>query len=127
MRTPRVPSEEQYQLIMECRRSGLSDQQWCLNHDIKPGTFYNWVKRLRQKGERDIPAATGRASLRSVPQEVVKIELNKAAVAPPVDVCFNPAAIGMEMTVGSVRLHIPNGTDPLLLTQTLKVLTELIC
>ncbi|RHC35534.1 helix-turn-helix domain-containing protein, partial [Agathobacter rectalis] len=34
MRAPRVPVEEQYRLIMECRKSGLSDYQWCLNNDI---------------------------------------------------------------------------------------------
>ena len=50
MRAPRVPVEEQYRLIMECRKSGLSDHQWCLNNDINPGTFYNWVKRLRKNG-----------------------------------------------------------------------------
>ena len=31
-------ANEQYQLIMECRTSGLSDYQWCTEHDIKPGT-----------------------------------------------------------------------------------------
>ncbi len=50
MRSKRIPAEEQYRLIMECRQSGLTDHQWCVEHDIKPGTFYNWVKRLRQKG-----------------------------------------------------------------------------
>ena len=60
MRAPRVPVEEQYRLIMECRKSGLSDHQWCLNNDINPGTFYNWVKRLRKKACYDIPSATGR-------------------------------------------------------------------
>ena len=47
MRSKRIPVEEQYRLIMECRQSGLTDHQWCVEHDIKPGTFYNWVKRLR--------------------------------------------------------------------------------
>ncbi|RHD31514.1 IS66 family insertion sequence element accessory protein TnpA, partial [Agathobacter rectalis] len=55
MRAPRVPVEEQYRLIMECCKSGLSDHQWCLNNDINPGTFYNWVKRLRKNGCGDIP------------------------------------------------------------------------
>ena len=49
MKSKRIPVEEQYRLIMECRQSGLTDHQWCVEHDIKPGTFYNWVKRLRQK------------------------------------------------------------------------------
>jgi transposase-like protein len=56
MRSKRIPAEEQYRLIMECRQSGLTDHQWCVEHDIKPGTFYNWVKRLRQKGCVDLPA-----------------------------------------------------------------------
>lgn len=54
MRSKRIPTEEQYRLIMECRQSGLTDHQWCVEHDIKPGTFYNWVKRLRQKGCVDL-------------------------------------------------------------------------
>ena len=54
MRSPRKTADEQYALIMECRSSGLSDQQWCMQHDINPGTFYNWVKRLRRKACYDI-------------------------------------------------------------------------
>ena len=55
MRAPRISADEQFRLIMECRASGLTDYEWCLQNDIKPGTFYNWVKRLRQKGCIDIP------------------------------------------------------------------------
>lgn len=50
MRAKPIPIEKQYQLVLECRQSGLSDYNWCLEHDIKPGTFYNWVKRLRKAG-----------------------------------------------------------------------------
>ena len=48
-------AEEQYQLILECRSSGLSDYQWCPEHGINPGTFYNWVKRICKKACYDIP------------------------------------------------------------------------
>lgn len=41
MRAKRRTEQEQYEIIMECRQSGLSDHQWCLEHDINPGTFYN--------------------------------------------------------------------------------------
>ena len=57
MQAKPVAADEQYCLIMECRSSGLTDYQWFLENKIKPGTFYNWVKRLRQKGCSDIPAA----------------------------------------------------------------------
>lgn len=38
MRASRVPVEEQYRLIMECRKRGLSDYQWCLNNDMNKNT-----------------------------------------------------------------------------------------
>ena len=58
MRSKKIPAEEQYRLIMECRQSGLTDHQWCVEHDIKPGTFYNWVKRLRQKAVQKLYGIT---------------------------------------------------------------------
>ena len=76
MRSKRIPAEEQYRLIMECRQSGLTDHQWCVEHDIKPGTFYNWVKRLRQKGCMDLPASTGRSHSAPESQEVVRVDFH---------------------------------------------------
>ncbi|MFR2684766.1 MAG: IS66 family insertion sequence element accessory protein TnpA [Roseburia intestinalis] len=32
---------------MECRKSGKTDAQWCIENGIRPATFYNWVSRLR--------------------------------------------------------------------------------
>jgi hypothetical protein len=29
------------ELIMECRSSGMTDYQWCNEHNNTPGTFYN--------------------------------------------------------------------------------------
>lgn len=48
MRAKPISRGKQYQLILECHQSGISDYSWYLEHDIKPGTFYDWVKRLRQ-------------------------------------------------------------------------------
>jgi hypothetical protein len=37
MRAKRKSVDEQYELIMQCRSSGLSDYQWCNDHDsIEP-------------------------------------------------------------------------------------------
>ena len=127
MRAPNVSEEEQYRLIMECRRSGLSDQQWCMNHNIKPGTFYNWVKRLRQKGCHDIPIATGRTIRSSVSQEVVKIERKPTTISQLLDISSGLVPFSMELTIGNVKLTIPNGTDPILLAHTIKVLSEFTC
>jgi transposase-like protein len=123
MRAPRVPVEEQYRLIMECRKSGLSDYQWCLNNDINPGTFYNWVKRLRKNGCGDIPEKNQLSTYEQSHQEVVKIEMNSISV--PTDMNTDTAA--MELMIGNMNLRISNETDPLLLAKTIQILTELSC
>lgn len=127
MRTSRVSAEDQYRLIMECRRSGLSDQQWCMNHDIKPGTFYNWVKRLRQRGYQDIPAAAGRTTGKPIQQEVVRIERNQAPAMQLTDTSLEHLSASMELSIGNLKLKIPNGTDLMLLSHTIKVLSEFVC
>lgn len=38
-RRARVPMAEQIRLINECRRSGMTDADWCLENDISVSTF----------------------------------------------------------------------------------------
>ena len=54
MRSKRIPAEEQYRLIMECRQSGLTDHQWCV----------------------DLPASTGRSYRAPESQEVVRVDFH---------------------------------------------------
>lgn len=136
MLSAKVSAEEQYKLIMECRQSGLSDQQWCLNHDIKPGTFYNWVKRLRQRGGYNIPAPAGRSCKEAPKQEVVRLEFNENSASviedsvPMYGDSYPPQTLAlpvMELSIGKASLRISNEIDPVLLAQTLKALKELAC
>ena len=62
MNTRSLTPEERFELVMECRASGLSDYQWCQEKGINPGTFYNWIARFRKKGYPNIPEPTGRTS-----------------------------------------------------------------
>ena len=137
MRSKRIPAEEQYRLIMECRQSGLTDHQWCVEHDIKPGTFYNWVKRLRRKGCMDLPASTGRSHSAPESQEVVRVDFHDTDTPSyeqplnmiPASTERNNISVAepMRLSVGSFLLTIPNGTDPQLLAQTLRIMKELEC
>ncbi len=125
MRSPRVPAEEQSRLIMECRKSGLSDHQWCLNNDINPGTFYNWVSRLRKSNSVDIPDKNPVSAYVPTDQEVVKIEMNSLSASNAIDKSTDVSV--MELVTGNTGLRIPNGTDPMLLAKTIRILTELSC
>ena len=42
-RKARVPMAEQIRIINACRKSGMTDADWCRENDIAVSTFYNWV------------------------------------------------------------------------------------
>lgn len=122
MRSKRISDEEQYSLIIECRQSGVIDYQWCMEHDIKPETFYNGVKRLRQKGCMNLPATTGCRYNTPESQKVARVDFHNPdtiSYEQPLDMMHTSMerssiseATPMKLFVGSFLLTIPNGTDP---------------
>lgn len=121
MKAIRRSREEQYQLVLACRQSGLSDYNWCRENGINPGTFYNWVKRLRDYGGYDIPDPAGRDTYTALPkQDVVKIELVEESPARiyqeqetsahyPATASFQHS---LELHVGSIKVMVSNDIDP---------------
>ena len=134
MRAVRRTSDEQYELIMECRTSGLSDYQWCTDHGINPGTFYNWVKRLRKKACYDIPPAAmyARCALPEK-QEVVKLEIlpEQPAEVTEQKELFSPPgqdkAPVIEISCGAATIRITNDITPQLLGQVIRTAGGLSC
>lgn len=133
MRAKRRTEQEQYDMIMECRQSGLSDHQWCLEHDINPGTFYNWVRRFRKQA-CEFPAPAGKDRFQAIHQEVVKMEIipdhpsdlfEQSSMEDTAEITKPVAA--MELQIGKAVLRISNQTDPRLLEQTLKMLGAFSC
>ena len=43
-RKARVPMAEQIRIINACRKSGMTDADWCRENDIAVSTFYEAVK-----------------------------------------------------------------------------------
>ena len=138
MTSKRVPFEEQLKLIMECRRSGLSDYQWCREHGINPATFYNWVSRHRQKACETIPPAERKNAAASPVQEVVRIDpaqLSAQSLEPPFqqeEPVASPMAgtaslHALEIEFPGAILRISNDVSPGLLAQTLRILRGMPC
>lgn len=135
----RVPADQQYQMITECRSSGLTDYQWCKEHGIHPGTFYNWVSRLRKKACYDIPDSVSRDKLiPSATQEVVRLDLSpKTESTPdrrlPVAACQEaleqpvPLTAAIEISLGRVTIRIANGTEPAMLDRILSLVKGSVC
>lgn len=135
MRAKPVTADEQYHLIMECRSSGLTDYQWCIEHNIKPGTFYNWVKRLRQKGCATIPSST--QNREPIKQEIVKFNLptpsvpsmEAEAISEPVSCSASavPELPVLELSIGDMTVRIPQGTDTDFVEQLFRILRRTLC
>lgn len=124
----RVCKEDQIKLIMECRKSGLSDYQWCEQNGIHPGNFYNWVSKLRKSGYT-FPESVAKSNASTNIQEVVKMDFVQ---------CRNPGSglmmeqnvslsipgaapvVAAELLFGNITLRLFNGADEHLIQSTLR-------
>ena len=59
MNTYTLTPEERFNLISECRNSGLTDYQWCKQKGISTNTLYRWINKFRQNGYPNIPKGHG--------------------------------------------------------------------
>ena len=122
-----IRKPDQIRLITECRQSGLSDYQWCREQGIKPGTFYNWISRLRKAGYT-IPDSESQIRAVPVRQEVVRLDLiERETVSPaiaeqntsiPTTVSNTP--IAAEIECGNIKIRFFNGADSFVIQNTLK-------
>lgn len=127
MKANSVSRDKQYELIKECRSSGLSDKAWCLAHDINPGTFYNWVKRLKQLNYRDIPDSINAKDQNPIHQDVVKVDIipdftrGPQSISPANDTQpngINPLtqAPTIEVSCKAFHMRFANNADPALVS-----------
>ena len=126
MRAKRVSRDEQFNLIMECRGSGLSDYQWCMANDILPGTFYMWISRLRKAGYT-IPDSTARQKAIPVIQEVVKLPVVDSETEEDMIVMQNandpttaPRA-AVEIELDGMTIRILNNADTEMIRSVLQI------
>ncbi|MBO5597586.1 MAG: IS66 family insertion sequence element accessory protein TnpB [Oribacterium sp.] len=119
--------DEWLMLIQECRRSGMTDIQWCLANGISRHTFNNAIRRLK-KSSYAIPSRSRNDmyDLTTSQQDVVKVDIVAdtkppgeyiTEAAPHID---NPHKI--EVTMGDIHIALSNGADPVLVSKALSLL-----
>ena len=143
MRSKRTSPEEQLRLITECRQSGLTDYEWCQQHNIKVSTFYTWVHRRKQSGDINIPAVIPTV-VRKEPEQPdivkIKIEGEKQITTAPKPVLTpepfaetlpvmqtQPGYPVMEVIMSDVHLRVTNDVNPALLAETIRLLRSAGC
>ena len=129
--SPSRSDEEWFQIINECRRSGLSDSQWCKQHDIRESTFFCAVGRLRKKAYA-IPDRNKSMDVLSdaIPkQDVVRIDIEPELLPPgrPEPMQVVPATYldnshTIEIDVHGINIRVFNSVDTELLKTVLSAL-----
>ena len=128
-RKARVPMAEQIRLINECRKSGMTDADWCRENDIAVSTFYNWVSRCRKTAADQIPAANyGHPPVPRPKQDVVPIDIvPEQHTASQMLNSHLDNSHTIEVAMKDITVRISNDADPVLLTRTFRLLQELSC
>ncbi len=127
------------ELVMECRKSGLTDKEWCEQNGINLSSFYNAICKLRHKA-CDIPTRESAQPVMDLTvrkQDVVAIDIvqeNPIDIKPvSTDIRNMEQAMNldnsytMELATKNGILRISNQTDLRLLDGILQIMRRLEC
>ena len=126
---------EWFSLIIECRKSGLTDIEWCRRNDIHYEAFKTAAKRLRDAAVT-LPSRTkpGCMDLTVTGKpDVVKVDIvNESEAASSVPASTHPSLDPVTGSVIAVRLkgceiNIDNSADPNLVACVLRTVGRLSC
>ncbi len=129
--SPSRSDEEWYNLIMNCRKSGMSDAQFCRANGIATSTLSCAIKRLRAKSYGIPEHRDDDIHDRTLPkQDVVRVDIVND-IQPPME-CIPEVAPHIdnshmiEISLGDVHISLCNGADPDLVARTLSALRSFV-
>lgn len=140
IRARRRSTEEQLQLIAECRSSGLSIAEWCRREGIRPDTYYTWIERLQVRGilEKAAPFPQRIVRETAIP-DIVKVEVNQPKhsnsylsqheLQAPATMTMNSEDMSichgravMEIAIHGICIKVTNQVNPQLLAEALRAI-----
>ena len=129
--SPSRSDEEWFRIINECRRSGLSDSQWCKQHDIRESTFFCAVSRLRKKAyaipNRDksidiLPDSLPKQDVIRIDIEPEPLQLSKPEPMQVMPATYLDNSHTIEIDVHGINIRVFNSVDRELLKTVLSAL-----
>ena len=129
--SPSRSDEEWFRIINECRRSGLSDSQWCKQHDIRESTFFCAVSRLRKKAyaipNRDksidiLPDSLPKQEVVRINIEPEPLQLSKPEPMQVMPATYLDNSHTIEIDVHGINIRVFNSVDKELLKTVLSAL-----
>ena len=119
--------DEWFALIQECRKSGMTDAQWCHANGISRHTFNKAINRLRKRSYEIPPQKPNDIyNLTAPSQDVVRVDIvsdvrpSDEMISKTVPHIDNSHMI--EITFGDIHISLCNGADPVLVSKTLSLL-----
>ena len=120
-----------YDLITECRQSGLSDAKWCYQKGINRHAFNAAIKRLRRKAVAiPSPSSIDIDHLPLIQQDVVQVSILPDATVSPAEI---PSSVPphfdnshtIKITYRDATIEVCNDADPVLLSKMLHLLRSM--
>ena len=108
----RRTEEEWFQLIQECRTSGLSDKEWCRQNNVSLSNFYYHIRRLTKKACQ-VPAnqrTIAKEQHEIVPLRVIDETDLKGSSHSSSNGTF-PNTVAVRLSYHEAFLEIPNHAD----------------
>ena len=111
--------EEWISLIQECRNSGLTDRQWCIQNQMSFSTFYYHIKDLRKKA-CSLPEPVRKSSEQI--HEVVPVRIIGENSFHQPDDSMSPA---VRLQINGICMEIANNASSDIIKATLLALKQL--
>ncbi len=132
MANKRLDYDKIYEIVMQCRKSGLSDRQWCLDNGIVPSIFYYWVRKLRQRACYELPETECHSSDVSVVAKKQNVGCVNIQPDPVQKNTGIQSSNGLEssnivLQYGDVRIVLSDYFDEQALKRVLLTLRETVC
>lgn len=101
------------EIVRQCRSSGQTVAVWCAENNIKPTSYYYWLRRIRKAACEALPSLSGNNSI---------VPLNFPGDAGKIDALDQKSSSDIVLRFGAVNLEIRNTASATLIENTLRAL-----
>jgi len=101
------------EIVRQCRSSGQTVTMWCAENNIKPASYYYWLRRIRKAACEALPSLSGNNPI--VPLKIPDHPVETG----PADQEFSSDIV---LHFGAVKLEIRNTASTMLIENTLRAL-----
>ena len=101
------------EIVRQCRSSGQTVAVWCAENNIKPTSYYYWLRRIRKAACETLPSLRGN-------NPIVPVNIPDHAI----ETCSSDQELSSDIVlrIGDVKLEIRNTASTLLIENTLRAL-----